>query len=133
MLFGLGGFRVLSAVVDPLDDELEVLIETVEPSRGCPDCGVVGQVKQRPVVVVRDATSARRRVRVRWQKRRWACVEPTCARGSWTEQHHEVGTRRRTTRRCREQVAAAVARGRSVAEAAEEVGLGWRAETSAKP
>ena len=78
-------------------------------------------------VSVRDATSAGRQVRVRWRKRRWSCLEPVCDRSSWTEQHDAVGARRRTTRRCRQQVAAAVTRGRAVAEAAEEVGLGWRA------
>ncbi len=50
VLFGMDGFRVLAAVADPLDDELGVLVETIDPSRGCPECGVVGQVKQRPVV-----------------------------------------------------------------------------------
>ena len=127
VLFGMDGFRVLAAVADPSDGQLGVLVETIDPSRGCPECGVVGQVKQRPVVSVRDATSAGRRVRVRWRKRRWACLEQGCARGSWTEQHDAVGARRRTTRRCREQIAAAVTRGRAVAEAADEVGLGWRA------
>ena len=131
VLFGMNGFRVLNADVDPLDAELEVVVETIDPTRGCPDCGVVGQVKQRPVVRVRDATSAGRRAIVRWRKRRWACLEPTCERGSWTEQHEEVGVRRRTTQRCREQVAKAVTRGRSVAEAADEVGLGWRAAMGA--
>lgn len=109
MLFGMIGFRVLDAVVDPSDGEIGVLVETISPVRGCPDCGVVGQVKQRPVVGVRDATSARAGVRVRWQKRRWACMEATCERGSWTEQHHQLGARRCTTLRCREQVATAVA------------------------
>ena len=127
VLFGMDGFRVLAAVADPLDGELGVLVETIDPGRGCPSCGVVGQVKQRPVVSVRDATSAGRRVRVRWRKRRWACLESGCERGSWTEQHDDVGARRRTTRRCREQIATAVTRGRAVAEAADEVGLGWRA------
>ena len=127
VLVGMDGFRVLDAVADPLDGELGVLVETSNPGRRCPECGVVGQVKERPVVKVRDATSAGRRVRVRWKKRRSSCLEQTCERGSWTEQHDEVGARRRTTRRCREQIAAAVTRGRAVAEAADEVGLGWRA------
>ena len=127
VLFGMDGFRVLGAVEDALDGELTVVVETVEPVRGCPECGVVGQVKERPVVSVRDATSAGRRVRVRWLKRRWLCGEASCGRGSWTEQHDAVGARRRTTLRCREQVARAVTRGRAVTEAADEVGLGWRA------
>jgi transposase len=79
------------------------------------------------VVELVDATSAGRRVTVRWRKRRWRCAEPDCGRKTWTEQHDAVGARRRSTVRCRVQVATAVARGRSVAEASAEVGLGWRA------
>ena len=126
-LFGLEGFNVVGAEVDGLDGELVVRVATFASSRGCPDCGVVGRVKDRPVVRLRDATSAGRRVLVLWHKHRWACVEPSCPRGSWTEQHPAIGLRRRSTRRCRAQVARAVTRGRSVAEAADEVGLGWRA------
>jgi len=48
VLFGIDGFKVLGAAADPLDGELGVLVETINPGRGCPDCGVVGQVKQRP-------------------------------------------------------------------------------------
>lgn len=125
-LFGLEGFVVLDAH-ETDEGELEVLAETVQPSRGCPVCGVVGEVKERPVVTLRDATSAARRVRVRWRKHRWVCREPDCPQRSWTEQHAAVGARRRSTRRCRRQVARAVERGRSVAEAADEVGMGWRA------
>jgi len=127
MLFGLDGFDVVGAEVEELDGELVVRVETIDPRRGCPGCGVVGRVKQRPEVRLRDATSAGRRVRVVWRKHRWACGEPACPQGSWTEQHPAVGLRRRSTRRCRVQVAKAVTRGRSVAEAADEVGLGWRA------
>ncbi len=127
MLFGLEGFDVAGAEVEDLDGELVVQVATISPGRGCPECGVVGRVKDRPVVRLRDATSAGRRVVVLWRKHRWACVEPSCAKGSWTEQHPAVGAGRRSTRRCRVQVARAVTRGRSVAEAAEEVGLGWRA------
>lgn len=48
MLFGLNGFDVVGAEVDELDGELVVRVETIDPSRGCPACGVVGRVKQRP-------------------------------------------------------------------------------------
>ena len=54
-------------------------------------------------------------------------VARACERGSWTEQGDEVRPlpRRRRTRRCREPVTK-VPRGRTVAEAGEEVCLGWR-------
>ena len=127
VLFGLNGFEVIGAEVDDLDGELIVRVVTAVPRRGCPECGVVGRVKDRPEVKLRDATSAGRRVRVVWRKHRWACWEQSCPKRSWTEQDSQVGAGRRSTRRCRVQVARAVTRGRSVAEAAEEVGLGWRA------
>lgn len=97
-LLGLDGFRVLDAWEEDDTSELVVVVETVVPVRGCPDCGVVGHVKQRPVVGLRDATSAGRRVRVVWRKRRWVCREPDCGRRSWTEQDDQVGPRRRSTR-----------------------------------
>jgi len=127
VLFGMDGFGVLGAETDGVSGDLVVLVETVDPRRGCPGCGVVGQVKERPQVRLRDATASGRRVRVVWRKRRWACPEPDCVRASWTEQHDAVGARRRSTRRCRVQVASGVTRGRSVAEVADDVGMGWRA------
>ncbi len=43
LLFGMDGFRVLSAVAGALDGELGVLVETVNPVRGCPSCGGSGR------------------------------------------------------------------------------------------
>lgn len=37
MLFGTDGFAVLGAVIDPLGGEWEVLVETIDPARGCPE------------------------------------------------------------------------------------------------
>lgn len=126
-MLGMEGFDVVDAWED--DGELVVLVETTEPERGCPSCGVIATapVKERPVVRLRDASSGGRRVRLWWRKRRFVCVEELCERKSFTEQHPGVGARRRSTRRCRQVVATAVARGRSVAEVADEVGMGWRA------
>ena len=56
VLFGINGFRVVDAVLDRIDDELVVLVETITRV-GVARSGVVGQVKERPVVKVRDATS----------------------------------------------------------------------------
>ena len=53
---------MLTTFADALDGELGVLVETIDPARG-PEFGGVGQVEGRPVVSVRDATSAGRRVR----------------------------------------------------------------------
>jgi len=124
VLFGIDGFRVLDAWTEEVGGDLVVAVETVDPRRGCPGCGVVGHVKERPRVRLRDATSAGRRVRVVWAKRRWACREPDCERASWTEQNEAVGVRRLSTRRCRTQVAKGVTRGRSVTEVADDVGMG---------
>ena len=52
--------------------------------------------------------------------RRQTSWAPRCTRAAG------CGLRRRSMRRCRVQVAQSVTRGRSVADAADEVGLGWR-------
>ena len=70
VLFGLEGFEVLHAVEDD-DGTLVVLVETIDPVLGCPDCGApAGLSRGRPLVALRDLTSAGRRVLVWWRKHR---------------------------------------------------------------
>ena len=126
VLFGLEGFEVLDAFEHD-DGTLTVSVETVDPVLGCPDCGTpAGLSRGRPLVALRDMTSAGRRVRVWWRKRRHECPDRDCARGSFTEQHPGVGQRRRTTARCRSWIAAQVGpEGRAVSATSREVGVSW--------
>lgn len=127
MLFGLPGFRVRHV------DRGEFGARTVhvqtddETAAGCPSCGVVstsakGRVTTRPHdILYGDDT-----ISIVWHKARWRCVEPACARLSFTESVAEVPAGSRTTGRLRRAVGVAVADAcRSVAEVAAAYGLSW--------
>ena len=74
----------------------------------------------------RDLPYGERPLTVIWHKRRWRCVEPSCAKGSFTEAIGELPARARTTGRLRRAIAAAVGDAcRSVAEAAGSFGVSW--------
>ncbi|HEY6425024.1 MAG TPA: ISL3 family transposase [Pseudonocardiaceae bacterium] len=98
-----------------------------ESASGCPSCGVVSMsVKEYVVTAPRDIPYGERGISLVWHKRRWRCVESTCARGSFTEAIEEVPAGWRTTGRLRRAIAAAVGDAcRSVAEAAGSWGVSW--------
>ena len=61
-----------------------------------------------------------------WHQRRWRCVEPACARLSFTEAIGEVPAGRRATGRLRRAIGSAVGDAcRSVAEVADSFGVSW--------
>jgi transposase len=90
-LFGVEGMHVLDVTRDPDvggGQGLVVLdVESDADLTGCPDCGVVAVGYGRHVQVLHDAPSFGTPVRVRWRKRIWRCPEPSCRRGTWTEEH----------------------------------------------
>jgi transposase len=94
-LLGLDGFQVIA--VEERGGALEVEVELVARAAVCPHCarGSV-EVKERPVVWVRDLSISGRWTWLRWRKRRFAC--PAC-RKTFTETHPELPARRRMTRR----------------------------------
>jgi transposase len=62
-----------------------------------------------------------------WRKRRLACLEPACARRSFTQTCTEIPPRSRLSARLRLRVAEAVAgSNRAVSEVAAEYRLSWR-------
>lgn len=126
VLFGLDGFAVLDAV-ETAGGVLMVTVETIDPVLGCPECGTpAGRSRGRPVVCLRDVCSAGRRVRVWWRKHRNECPDRDCDRRSFTEQHAGVGTRRRSTARCRAWIASQVGpEGRAVSAVSREAGVSW--------
>lgn len=127
ILFDLPGVRVRHVERDVHGDRI-VQVETADESApGCPGCGVVStSVKQYVTTTPRDIPYGERGISLVWHKRRWRCVEPSCARKSFTEVIDEVPARMRTTGRLRRAVAAAVGDAcRSVAEAAESFGVSW--------
>lgn len=96
-LLGLERFEV-RAVVE-MRDELDLEVELVAPAGVCPACGWAGcEVKERPVVRVRDLPIAGRRTFLRWRKRRFRCQ--ACGR-TFTESDEQLPARQRVTRRFR--------------------------------
>jgi transposase len=125
LLFDLDGFRVASVVRSALGVRV-VTIAGVAAEQACPNCGVYShRVHSRWTQAVTDLPYGRP-VQVRWDKRRFACVESACPRRTFTEATDQLGRRRRLTLRLRTQLEAAVSAGpRSVAEVAREYGVSW--------
>jgi transposase len=113
-LLGLEGFAVTS--VEQPGDALELELELVAPAGCCPHCGRASvEVKERPVVRVRDLPIAGRRTLLHWRKRRFRCR--ACGR-SFTESHDELPARQRVTRRFRRRLFERAAEGAAHAEVA---------------
>jgi transposase len=72
-LVGLAGFEVNRIVEE--GDRLDLEVELVARAGCCPRCGRAGslEVKQRPVVRVRDLPIALRVTHLVWRKRRYRC------------------------------------------------------------
>ena len=124
-LINLEGVRVLG-----IDDEAvvpEVHVELERGVVGCPTCGVVAVVKDRHPVTLIDLTMAGRQVVLVWNKRRFACREPNCPMGTWTEVDPRIAAPRlkMTDRAARWATFEVGKNGRTVAEVAEHLGCDW--------
>lgn len=86
---GLPGMSV-ARVADVGTEGLVVHIESVPGPVGCPHCGVMATGHGRDEVVLVDAPSFGRPVRLGWAKRRHVCREDLCPGGSFTEQDPAV-------------------------------------------
>src|SRR5919199_174140 len=96
-LVGLDGFEVKALVEGRHHPALEV--EVGAGAACCPRCGRgTLDVKERPVVRVRDLSIAGKAVWLRWRKRRYRCQG---CRRTFTESHAELPSRQRVTRRYR--------------------------------
>src|SRR5512135_1296283 len=95
LLFDLDGFRVASVVRSALGVRV-VTIAGVAAEQACPNCGVYAhRVHSRWTQAVTDLTYGRP-VQVRWDKRRFACVESACPRvGTFNEQVWGLSAERR--------------------------------------
>ena len=102
-LFGVEGMHVLHVTRDPdVGGEQGLVVLDVESDAdltGCPDCGVVAVGHGRHVQVLHDAPCFGTPVRVRWRKRIWRCPEPSCRRGTCTEEHDFAPPRAKLTSR----------------------------------
>ena len=113
-LLGLEGFTV-TAVVER-GDELDLEVELVAAGGCCPRCGRAScEVKDRPLVRVRDLPIAGRRTFLVWRKRRFRCRVCGC---TFTERYEELPSRQRVTRRFRRRLSARASEGAAHAEVA---------------
>lgn len=112
---------------DGPEGEAVVHVETVASRVGCPSCGSVAKVKERPRVELIDLPVFGRPSRLCWHKRRWCCPDPDCERGSWTEDDQRIAAPRQVlTQRAARWVTEQVGRhARSVNEVACALGCDW--------
>jgi transposase len=113
-LVGLEGFEVKWVI--EVGDRLDLEVELVARAGCCPRCGRGSvDVKERPVVRVRDLPIAGRATHLVWRKRRYGCRG--CGR-SFTETHPELPARQRVTQRYRRRLFERVRGGAAHAEVA---------------
>jgi transposase len=106
---------------------IRLYVETKASRSGCPKCGVLAWVKERPSVELIDLPSHGRPCRLIWRKRRWSCPDTDCAGGSWTEEDERIAAPRQvlTARAARWVTKQVGKQARSVSEVAVELGCDW--------
>jgi transposase len=115
-LVGLDDFEVKDVI--EAGDQLDLEVELVARAALCPHCGRAAlEVKERPVVRVRDLPIAGRTTQLRWRKRRFQCQR--CGR-TFTESHPELPERQRVTARFRRRLFERTRSGGAHAEIARE-------------
>lgn len=128
LLVGLPDVTV-RAVTDPSPaTQMVVEVETtLTVPVGCGECGTRARIKDRAPVGLVDLPAFGRATRLRWVKRRWCCLEPSCATGSWTELEPRIGAARMamTARAGRWATYQVGKLGRTVSEVADELGCDW--------
>ncbi len=128
LLVGLGPDVEVRGVMGQPNGPLLVWVQTrLDGPVGCPACGTIAKVKDRPTVELVDLCSFGRPARLMWRKRRWECGDGDCPAGSFTEQNPAIAPARaamtvRAGRWCCEQVGR---QGRTVAGVARGLGCDW--------
>ena len=127
LLVDLPGLHVIGVEHDTAG-RVVVTVESAPGPVGCPACGVVVIGHGRDVVTLVDAPCFGRPVRVRWRKRRWRCLEPSCSRTVFVEQDDRVAAPRGklTTRACWWAIAQIRREHASVNGIRRQLGTGWR-------
>lgn len=127
LLYDLPGFRVVSCEEIAPEGRRVVVMQAAD-EHACPRCGVLagGKPYDVRICVVKDLPFGHRPPQVLWRKRRYRCVEPTCAQRVFTERSTQVPPRCRLTLRLRDQLErAASGSGRALADVAGEYGVSW--------
>lgn len=85
-MFGVPGVRVLAAEREP-GGGLRLTVETDPQVEGWHGCSVLAVLHGRREHLLHDARSGQRHVEVVWRERVWRCLEPACAKVTFTEVH----------------------------------------------
>lgn len=129
IIFNLPGYDVVDAVVLACGGR-RVVVQAVDRDEGCPDCGVVStrvhawtRQRVKDIGAGGDGSLAAARVEVVVRKPRMVCVEPGCARRTFTPVTEQLPARARCLTRLRAAVLEAVlVSGRAVQEVAAAFG-----------
>ncbi|HEX5540062.1 MAG TPA: ISL3 family transposase [Micromonospora sp.] len=123
-MLGLDGLHVVA--VHREEGRLRVAVETPWELVGCPDCGVVAVSRGRRTRVLHDVPGVLP-VELHWRQRRWACPDPDCPRGTFSELlPHLVPARSRlTVRAARWAVGQLATEHATVAGLARQLGVAW--------
>jgi transposase len=115
-VLGLDGFAVRG--VTERGSELDLEVELVATIALCPACArPSAEIKERPLVRVRDLPLAGRRTTLCWRKRRYRCQD---CRRSFTESDPQLPPRQRVSARFRRHLFARVRGGGAHAEVARD-------------
>jgi transposase len=103
------------------------MIEQVTRDVRCPACQGPAQVKERPMVHDVDLPVCGTRCRwLAWKKHRTRCVEPRCAKQTWTIEDNRIAAKScLLTTRAAKRATRQVGGGRTVSEASAELGCDW--------
>jgi transposase len=127
LLVGLDGLHVVG--VERVEGGgLRVSVESAPGVMGCRACGVVASSHGRRPVRLVDAPCFGRPVELRWRKRTWECVEPSCPVGVFTEQDDAIAKPRAmlTARACLWAVHQIRREHGSVSGVARQLGTAWK-------
>lgn len=126
LLVGLPGLHVVGVERDP--GGVRITVESAPVVMGCPSCGVVAGSHGRRTVRLVDTPCFGAPTVVWWRKRTWACPEPACPVGVFTEQDEQVAKPRAmlTTRACRWVVEQLRREHASISGLARQLGTTWR-------
>jgi len=127
LLYDLPGFVVVS--LEEISPQLRrVVVMQAAAEHGCPRCGVL--VGGRPYDIresrIKDLPMGDRLLEVVWRKRRYRCLEPSCAQRVFTERSVQVPPRHRLTARLRARLErAASGSARALSDVAAEYRVSW--------
>lgn len=125
LLLGLADVVVDRVELDP-DGTRVIHMTTANTPQACPSCATPATAVKGWVITAPCDLPFPVPTRLLWHKRRWHCQQPACPRSSFTESTPQIPARKRVTSRLRAAAGHAVAlAGRTVTQAAAEVGLSW--------